>query len=125
MGHLFQSYSKATVPNYKGPLEVKVGIYINGISYISDVDMKFELNFYFRQSWNDDRLQFDNETVLSWNDSAIALDDVPESILLTTEHVKGSVFVPDVFFRSVCRKHRTTLQKNVSSSNKKIFGQDQ
>lgn len=57
----FQSekYDKRVRPNYSGPPAlVNVSFHIIGISSVSEVQMDFTTDFYFRQKWYDPRLEF-------------------------------------------------------------------
>lgn len=52
-------YDKRVRPNYGGlPVQVNVTMYIIGISSVSEVQMDFTSDFYFRQKWTDNRLSF-------------------------------------------------------------------
>lgn len=52
-------YDKRVRPNYSGPpAMVNVSFHIIGISSVSEVQMDFTTDFYFRQKWFDPRLEF-------------------------------------------------------------------
>lgn len=52
-------YDKRVRPNYSGPPAlVNVSFHIIGISSVSEVQMDFTTDFYFRQKWIDPRLDF-------------------------------------------------------------------
>lgn len=52
-------YDKRVRPNYSGPPAlVNVSFHIIGISSVSEVQMDFTTDFYFRQKWFDPRLEF-------------------------------------------------------------------
>lgn len=52
-------YDKRVRPNYSGPpAMVNVSFHIIGISSVSEVQMDFTADFYFRQKWYDPRLEF-------------------------------------------------------------------
>lgn len=52
-------YDKRVRPNYSGPPAlVNVSFHIIGISSVSEVQMDFTTDFYFRQKWIDPRLEF-------------------------------------------------------------------
>lgn len=52
-------YDKRVRPNYSGPPAlVNVSFHIIGISSVSEVQMDFTADFYFRQKWYDPRLEF-------------------------------------------------------------------
>ncbi|XP_032795847.1 gamma-aminobutyric acid receptor subunit beta [Daphnia magna] len=82
---LQRGYDKRVRPNYGGPpVEVGVTMFIISISSVSEVQMDFTTDFYFRQYWKDPRLAFDR------------LPGV-ERIMVSTEYLK-SIWVPDTFF---------------------------
>ena len=58
MKDLFQQYDYFLMPPNGIPIPVKIGMYVTGISHISEFDMEFTLIYYFRSLWMDDRLQF-------------------------------------------------------------------
>lgn len=54
-----KGYDKRVRPNYGGPpVEVNVTMRILSISSVSEVQMDFTADFYFRQTWSDPRLRF-------------------------------------------------------------------
>ena len=104
--NLFQSYSKADVPDLNKPTEIKIGIHINSFDAIRNSDMSYDVHMYLRLKWLDPRLRFDWMTIQSWNDSELlALSDssVPETIYILPDYIKNNMFIPDVFFRWVLR----------------------
>ncbi|CAH1777614.1 unnamed protein product [Owenia fusiformis] len=55
-----ESYDKRLRPSFGGrPVEVKSNIYIKSMGPISEEDMMYEMDVYFRQEWNDSRLAFE------------------------------------------------------------------
>ena len=98
---LFESYSKADVPDLDNPTELKLGIYVNSFDSIHKSDMSYKLHLYLRQKWFDPRLKFDSETIQSWNDSMFSeLPDssFPTAITFLPNYIK-KMFLPDVFLR--------------------------
>ncbi|XP_054721261.1 gamma-aminobutyric acid receptor subunit beta-like [Uloborus diversus] len=80
-----KGYDKRVRPNYGGPpVNVGVTMYILSISSVNEVQMDFTLDFYFRQSWKDDRLAFKTRHAL-------------ESLTVGAE-VADLIWVPDTFF---------------------------
>lgn len=78
------NYDRRVRPNYGGPpVEVGVTMYILSISSVSEVQMDFTLDFYFRQQWVDKRLSFDGKAGL-------------ESLSVGAE-VADRIWVPDTF----------------------------
>ncbi|KAG8201338.1 hypothetical protein JTE90_016815 [Oedothorax gibbosus] len=80
-----KGYDKRVRPNYGGPpVNVGVTMYILSISSVNEVQMDFTLDFYFRQSWKDDRLAFKARPGL-------------DSLTVGAE-VADLIWVPDTFF---------------------------
>ncbi|XP_054166199.1 gamma-aminobutyric acid receptor subunit beta-like [Oppia nitens] len=79
------NYDKRVRPNYGGaPVEVGVTMHIIGISSVSEVQMDFTSDFYFRQKWKDNRLSFEPTS------------GVTE--LVVGSEVAKNIWVPDTFF---------------------------
>ncbi|XP_056632859.1 gamma-aminobutyric acid receptor subunit beta isoform X5 [Diorhabda sublineata] len=84
------SYDKRVRPNYGGPpVDVGVTMYVLSISSLSEVQMDFTLDFYFRQFWTDPRLAFRKRPSV-------------EILSVGSEFIKN-IWVPDTFF--VNEKH--------------------
>lgn len=66
------------------PVDVGVQLYIISISSVSEIQMDFTSDFYFRQSWMDSRLKFD------------ARPGIYE--LYVGAEVADRIWVPDTFF---------------------------
>ena len=63
LDNLLNDYDKRVRPFYGvRPLEVGVNIYVLSVSSLSEIDMDFTLDMYFRQFWKDPRLAFNNES---------------------------------------------------------------
>ena len=78
-------YDKRVRPNYGGkPVEVGVTMFIISISSVSEVNMDFTADFYFRQSWQDPRLSFTKTQEI-------------ENLIVGAE-VADKIWVPDTFF---------------------------
>ncbi|XP_013421059.1 gamma-aminobutyric acid receptor subunit beta [Lingula anatina] len=81
---LLKGYDKRLRPNYNGPpVEVDVNMFISTVSSVSEADMDFTLDFYFRQYWKDHRLSF--------NSSSMEEISLPNNLL-------SEIWVPDTFF---------------------------
>ncbi|XP_052123214.1 gamma-aminobutyric acid receptor subunit beta isoform X7 [Frankliniella occidentalis] len=79
------SYDKRVRPNYGGtPVEVGITMYVLSISSLSEVQMDFTLDFYFRQFWTDPRLAFRKRPGV-------------ETLSVGSEFIKN-IWVPDTFF---------------------------
>ncbi|XP_042862862.1 gamma-aminobutyric acid receptor subunit beta-like isoform X15 [Penaeus japonicus] len=89
-------YDKRIRPNYGGtPVIVGVTMHILSISSVSEVLMDFTMDFYFRQSWTDPRLDFSTHKGL-------------EEIQVSTDYTE-KIWVPDTFFPNEKRAYYHTL----------------
>ena len=98
---LFESYSKADLPDLDNPTELQLGIYVNSFDSIHKTDMSYKLHVYLRQKWVDPRLKFNSETIKSWNDSVLSdlpYSSLPKAITFLPMYV-NKMFLPDVFLR--------------------------
>ncbi|UXI18812.1 hypothetical protein NH340_JMT04755 [Sarcoptes scabiei] len=78
-------YDKRVRPDYAGPpVEVGVTMYIISISSVSEVQMDFTADFYFRQGWRDKRLSFKPRPGID--------------ALYVGAEVSDKIWVPDTFF---------------------------
>ena len=78
-------YDKRIRPNYGGiPVTVGVSLYILSISELSEKNMDFTFDMYFRQFWHDPRLAFERRPGFS-------------KLVLGADYVKR-IWVPDTFF---------------------------
>lgn len=83
--NLLNGYDRRLRPNYGGdPVDVKVSMYVISVSSLSEADMEFTLDFYFRTHWNDPRLRFEKRQGL-------------EELSLGHDFGK-SIWLPDLFF---------------------------
>ncbi|XP_073974611.1 resistant to dieldrin isoform X9 [Rhodnius prolixus] len=79
------SYDKRVRPNYGGPpVVVGVTMYVLSISSLSEVQMDFTLDFYFRQFWTDPRLAYRKRPGV-------------ETLSVGSEFIKN-IWLPDTFF---------------------------
>lgn len=80
---LTSNYSRLERPNFKGdPVTVEISMYIMDIPKVDTKTMSFEMDFYFRMRWHDDRLRYEIFADLEYF-------DVP---------YKKEIWVPDLFF---------------------------
>ncbi|XP_028968777.1 gamma-aminobutyric acid receptor subunit beta-like [Galendromus occidentalis] len=80
-----KGYDKRVRPNYGGnPVEVGVSMQIVSISTVSEVQMDFTSDFYFRQAWRDERLSF------------VKSNDLDQ--MTVGAEVANKIWVPDTFF---------------------------
>ncbi|KAK2170562.1 hypothetical protein LSH36_2g12015 [Paralvinella palmiformis] len=81
---LQKGYDKRLRPNFDGPpVEVAITMHIASVSSISEVDMDFTLDMYFRQMWTDSRLKF---------------SEIEAKELAVSNEMLGSIWWPDTFF---------------------------
>merc|ERR1712110_153375 len=93
-------YDKRVRPNYGGiPVTVGVSLYILSIGDLSEKDMDFTFDMYFRQFWSDPRLSFD------------AQEFGIEKLVVGAEYIK-LIWVPDTFFvnEKVALFHQATTE---------------
>ncbi|XP_076057121.1 gamma-aminobutyric acid receptor subunit beta-like [Oratosquilla oratoria] len=78
-------YDKRIRPNYGGPhVDIGITMHILSISSLSEVQMDFTLDFYFRQHWTDPRLSFPPKSDL-------------DELTVGSEYLQ-KIWVPDTFF---------------------------
>ncbi|XP_068232436.1 gamma-aminobutyric acid receptor subunit beta isoform X2 [Palaemon carinicauda] len=78
-------YDKRIRPNYGGShVDVGITMHILSISSLSEVQMDFTLDFYFRQHWTDPRLSFPDRGGL-------------DELTVGSEYLQ-KIWVPDTFF---------------------------
>ena len=79
-------YDRRVRPNYGGiPVTVGVTLYILSIGDLSEKDMDFTFDMYFRQFWTDPRLSFD------------PVDFGINQLVVGSEYI-SLIWVPDTFF---------------------------
>ncbi|CAG7832010.1 unnamed protein product [Allacma fusca] len=80
-----ENYDKRVRPNYGGEaVEVGITMFVLSISSLSEVQMDFTVDFYFRQMWKDPRLQFQGPKGV-------------KTLSVGSEFLE-SMWVPDTFF---------------------------
>merc|ERR1711970_468214 len=85
-------YDKRVRPNYGGiPVTVGVSLYILSMSELSEANMDFTFDMYFRQFWHDPRLAFEQRPTLN-------------KLVLGSEFMKN-IWVPDTFFVNEKKSH--------------------
>ena len=93
-------YDRRVRPNYGGiPVTVGVSLYILSIGDLSEKDMDFTFDMYFRQFWSDPRLSFDK--------NAFGI----EKLVVGSEYIK-LIWVPDTFFvnEKIALFHQATTE---------------
>ncbi|PKU43404.1 gamma-aminobutyric acid receptor subunit hypothetical protein [Limosa lapponica baueri] len=83
----------------KGPVtEVKTDIYVTSFGPVSDVEMEYTMDVFFRQTWVDKRLKYDG----------------PIEILRLNNLMVSKVWTPDTFFRN----GKKSVAHNMTAPNK-------
>ncbi|KAF3825231.1 hypothetical protein GH733_005865, partial [Mirounga leonina] len=83
----------------KGPVtEVKTDIYVTSFGPVSDVEMEYTMDVFFRQTWIDKRLKYDG----------------PIEILRLNNMMVTKVWTPDTFFRN----GKKSVSHNMTAPNK-------
>ncbi|XP_010158544.1 PREDICTED: gamma-aminobutyric acid receptor subunit alpha-4-like, partial [Eurypyga helias] len=97
-------YSMGSVPPVRenqrsGPVtEVKTDIYVTSFGPVSDVEMEYTMDVFFRQTWVDKRLKYDG----------------PIEILRLNNLMVSKVWTPDTFFRN----GKKSVAHNMTAPNK-------
>lgn len=82
---LQQGYDKRLRPNYGGPpVDVGITMHVVSISSLSEVQMDFTIDFFFRQMWRDHRLSYPSHESI-------------DSLTIGTDYIKN-MWVPDTYF---------------------------
>jgi len=96
LNRLLSGYDRRLDPQADGGTKVRVGIYVNQMDNIAEKTMSFDVMIYLRQSWNDPRLRFNNQS--------------RDKIRLSNNN---QIWVPDTFIRN-CKK--STVDNSVFES---------
>ncbi|CAL8264176.1 unnamed protein product [Lota lota] len=78
--------------------EVKTNIYVTSFGPVSDTDMEYTIDVFFRQSWKDERLRFDG----------------PMNILRLNNLMASKIWTPDTFFHN----GKKSVAHNMTMPNK-------
>uniref|UniRef100_A0AAY4CLN0 Gamma-aminobutyric acid receptor subunit alpha-2 n=1 Tax=Denticeps clupeoides TaxID=299321 RepID=A0AAY4CLN0_9TELE len=84
--------------------EVKTNIYVTSFGPVSDTDMEYTIDVFFRQSWKDERLRFDG----------------PMNILRLNNLMASKIWTPDTFFHN----GKKSVAHNMTMPNKLLRIQD-
>ena len=74
------------------PVVVTCSFFVNTISRISESNMDYTTDFYFRQTWTDNRLRWDDD------DHEDETDKIEDSITLSGNYFFSDIWRPDTFF---------------------------
>ncbi|XP_038187853.1 gamma-aminobutyric acid receptor subunit alpha-4 isoform X3 [Arvicola amphibius] len=96
---LLDGYDNRLRPGFGGPVtEVKTDIYVTSFGPVSDVEMEYTMDVFFRQTWMDKRLKYDG----------------PMEILRLNNMMVTKVWTPDTFFRN----GKKSVSHNMTAPNK-------
>ncbi|XP_026531633.1 gamma-aminobutyric acid receptor subunit alpha-4-like [Notechis scutatus] len=99
LDRLLDGYDNRLRPGFGGPVtEVKTDIYVTSFGPVSDVEMEYTMDVFFRQTWVDKRLKYDG----------------PIEILRLNNLMVNKVWTPDTFFRN----GKKSVSHNMTAPNK-------
>ncbi|XP_005813947.1 gamma-aminobutyric acid receptor subunit alpha-4 [Xiphophorus maculatus] len=99
LDRLLDGYDNRLRPGFGGPVtEVKTDIYVTSFGPVSDVEMEYTMDVFFRQTWVDRRLMYEG----------------PVEILRLNNLMVTKVWTPDTFFRNGKR----SVAHNMTAPNK-------
>uniref|UniRef100_A0A674DEK2 Gamma-aminobutyric acid receptor subunit alpha-2 n=1 Tax=Salmo trutta TaxID=8032 RepID=A0A674DEK2_SALTR len=84
--------------------EVNTNVYVTSFGPVSDTDMEYTIDVFFRQSWKDERLKFDG----------------PMNILRLNNLMASKIWTPDTFFHN----GKKSVAHNMTMPNKLLRIQD-
>uniref|UniRef100_A0A3B3R8P2 Gamma-aminobutyric acid type A receptor subunit alpha6a n=1 Tax=Paramormyrops kingsleyae TaxID=1676925 RepID=A0A3B3R8P2_9TELE len=92
---LLHNYDNRLRPGFGGHVdEIKTDIFVISFGPVSDVEMEYTIDVFFRQTWLDERLRFNG----------------PVDVLHLNNLMVNRIWTPDTFFRNgkKCRTHSMT-----------------
>ncbi|XP_026185955.1 gamma-aminobutyric acid receptor subunit alpha-4 [Mastacembelus armatus] len=99
LDRLLDGYDNRLRPGFGGPVtEVKTDIYVTSFGPVSDVEMEYTMDVFFRQTWVDQRLMYEG----------------PVEILRLNNLMVTKVWTPDTFFRN----GKKSVAHNMTAPNK-------
>ncbi|XP_048364752.1 gamma-aminobutyric acid receptor subunit alpha-4-like isoform X1 [Sphaerodactylus townsendi] len=99
LDRLLDGYDNRLRPGFGGSVtEVKTDIYVTSFGPVSDVEMEYTMDVFFRQTWVDKRLRYDG----------------PIEILRLNNLMVTKVWTPDTFFRN----GKKSVSHNMTAPNK-------
>ncbi|XP_051870573.1 gamma-aminobutyric acid receptor subunit alpha-6-like isoform X2 [Pristis pectinata] len=99
LDRLLDGYDNRLRPGFGGPVtEVKTDIYVTSFGPVSDVEMEYTMDVFFRQTWIDKRLEFEG----------------PIEILRLNNLMVSKIWTPDTFFRN----GKKSIAHNMTTPNK-------
>uniref|UniRef100_A0A3Q3RXR9 Gamma-aminobutyric acid type A receptor subunit alpha6a n=1 Tax=Mastacembelus armatus TaxID=205130 RepID=A0A3Q3RXR9_9TELE len=99
LNQLLNGYDNRLRPGSGGGItEVKTDIFVTSFGPVSDVEMEYTMDMFFRQMWVDERLKFDG----------------PIEILRLNNRMVDKIWTPDTFFRN----SKKSISHNMTTPNK-------
>ncbi|XP_032384386.1 gamma-aminobutyric acid receptor subunit alpha-6-like [Etheostoma spectabile] len=99
LDRLLDGYDNRLRPGSGGGVtEVKTDIFVTSFGPVSDVEMEYTMDMFFRQMWVDERLKFEG----------------PTEILRLNNRMVDKIWTPDTFFRN----SRKSISHNTTTPNK-------
>ncbi|TNM99056.1 hypothetical protein fugu_013620 [Takifugu bimaculatus] len=99
LDQLLDGYDSRLRPGFGGPVtEVKTDIYVTSFGPVSDVEMEYTMDVFFRQTWVDRRLTYEGQV----------------EILRLNNLMVTKVWTPDTFFRN----GKKSVAHNMTAPNK-------
>ncbi|XP_069850142.1 gamma-aminobutyric acid receptor subunit alpha-6 isoform X1 [Dipodomys merriami] len=99
LDNLLEGYDNRLRPGFGGAVtEVKTDIYVTSFGPVSDVEMEYTMDVFFRQTWTDERLRFRG----------------PAEILSLNNLMVSKIWTPDTFFRN----GKKSIAHNMTTPNK-------
>ncbi|XP_041131215.1 gamma-aminobutyric acid receptor subunit alpha-4-like [Polyodon spathula] len=99
LDRLLDGYDSRLRPGFGGPVTVvKTDIYVTSFGPVSDVEMEYTMDVFFRQTWVDKRLKYEG----------------PIEILRLNNLMVTKVWTPDTFFRN----GKKSVSHNMTAPNK-------
>ncbi|XP_014867242.1 PREDICTED: gamma-aminobutyric acid receptor subunit gamma-3-like, partial [Poecilia mexicana] len=86
LNNLLREYDKTLRPDIgEKPTVIDVGIYVNSIGPVSSIDMEYQIDIIFAQTWVDTRLRYNSSSM---------------RILTLNSNMVGLIWLPDTIFRN-------------------------
>ncbi|XP_036799274.1 gamma-aminobutyric acid receptor subunit alpha-6-like [Oncorhynchus mykiss] len=99
LDRLLDGYDNWLRPGSGGMVtEVKTDIFVTSFGPVSDVEMEYTIDMFFRQTWVDERLKYDGAV----------------EILRLNNKMVDKIWTPDTFFRN----SRKSIAHNMTTPNK-------
>ncbi|KAK2849264.1 hypothetical protein Q5P01_009098 [Channa striata] len=99
LDQLLNGYDNRLRPGSGGGVtEVKTDIFVTSFGPVSDVEMEYTMDMFFRQMWVDERLKFEG----------------PIEILRLNNRMVDKIWTPDTFFRN----SKKSISHNMTTPNK-------